>query len=186
MRAEEIRKLYTYNMFQAALAYLGALRGYSLATKCLADPEVRAEAQGTLDEASLALQAEYDFSADEMVRWNEDVVAQTNNPLLGDTVKRLGADPRRKLRREDRLTGPTLLARRHGVEPKHLIRAIAAGLRYNDPDDPGAVHVQQRIASLGLSAAVREVCELTEAELDLIEAVMRAYHRLSSKKPNNT
>jgi mannitol-1-phosphate 5-dehydrogenase len=185
MRAEEIRKLYTYNMFQATLAYLGALRGYNLATECLADPEVRAEAQGTLDEAGLALQAEYDFSADEMVRWNDNVVTQTNNPLLGDTVKRLGADPRRKLRREDRLTGPTLLARKHGVELKHLVRAIAAGLRYNNPDDPGAVHVQQRIAILGLSAAAREVCELTEAEPDLIEAVTRAYHHLSSKKPPN-
>jgi mannitol-1-phosphate 5-dehydrogenase len=177
MRAEETRKLYTYNTFQAALAYLGAGRGYDLAVECATDPQVRSEAARVLDEASQALQTEYDFSAGEMARWVRDVMTQTTNPILGDTVKRLAADPRRKLSREDRLIGPTLLARKHRVESKHLVRAIAAGLRYNDPDDPGAVYVQQRIATLGLSAAVREVCGLTDVELDLVEAVVRNYHR---------
>ena len=129
-----------------------------------------------LDEASQALQAEYGYSAGEMARWVRDVMTQTTNPVLGDTVKRLAADPRRKLSREDRLIGPTLLARKHSLESKHLVRAIAAGLRYNDPDDPGAAYVQQRIATLGLSAAVREVCGLTDAERDLVEAVVRNYH----------
>ena len=41
MRAEETRKLYTYNMCHAALAYLGSLRGYDLTVDCLADPWVR-------------------------------------------------------------------------------------------------------------------------------------------------
>ena len=178
MRAEETRKLYTYNTFQAALAYLGARRGHKLAVECLADPEVRARAEGVLDEASRALQAEYGYTVEEMTGWTNNVVTQTNNPVLADTVKRLGADPRRKLKREDRLVGPTLLAYKHGIEPEHLIRAVAAGLQYDDPDDPGAVYVQQRIAALGLVAAVGEVCGLTEAELDLVEAVVRACHHL--------
>lgn len=179
MRAEEMRKLYTYNMFQAALAYLGARRGYNLAVECAADPDIHAEAEGSLNEASRALQAEYNFAADEMAHWIKGVVTQTTNPALGDTVKRLAADPRRKLRREDRLVGPTLLARKHGVQPKQLVRAIAAGLHYDDPNDPGAVYVQRRIASLGPSEALREICGLTEAELDLIEAVAQAYHMSS-------
>jgi mannitol-1-phosphate 5-dehydrogenase len=178
MRAEEMRKLYTYNTFQAVLAYLGARRGYDLLVECVADLQVRAEAEGALAEASRALQAEYGFAAAEMARWVDGVVTQTNNPVLGDTVRRVGADPRRKLKREDRLVGPVLLARKHGFETQHLVRAIAAGLRFDDPTDPGAVHVQQRIAALGLPAALREICGLTEAEQDLIEAVVRAYHRL--------
>jgi mannitol-1-phosphate 5-dehydrogenase len=177
MRAEETRKLYTYNTFQAALAYLGAGRGYNLAVECAGDLEVRSEAVGVLGEASQALQAEYGFSAGEMADWVRDVVAQSTNPALGDTVKRLAADPRRKLSREDRLIGPTLLARKHGLKREHLVRAIAAGLRYNDPDDPGAEYVQQRIATLDLSAAIREVCGLTDAELDLVEAVVQYFHR---------
>jgi mannitol-1-phosphate 5-dehydrogenase len=178
MRAEETRKLYTYNMFQAALAYMGVRRGYSLVVECLGDPEVRAEAEGALAEASRALQAEYGFTPDEMAHWTDNVVTQTNNPTLGDTIRRLGADPRRKLKREDRLIGPTLLACKHEIKPKYLVRAIAAGLRYADPGDPGAADVQQRIADLGLPAAVHEICGLTEAELDLIGTIVRAYRRL--------
>jgi mannitol-1-phosphate 5-dehydrogenase len=71
-----------------------------------------------------------------------------------------------------------LLAHKHGIEPEHLIRAVAAGLQYDDPDDPGAVYVQQRITALGLVAAVHEVCGLTEAEPNLVEAVVRACHHL--------
>ncbi len=178
MRAEETRKLYTYNTFQAALAYLGLCSGRTLAVECLSDPELRSEAEGALEEASQALQAEYGFSSDEMARWTDNVVAQTNNPVLGDTLKRLGADPRRKLGREDRLIGPTLLARKHAIEPKHLVRAIAAGLRFDDPHDSGAVHVQQLIAALGLRAAVREVCGLSETELDLVDDIVQAHHHL--------
>jgi mannitol-1-phosphate 5-dehydrogenase len=179
MRAEETRKLYTYNMFQAALAYLGAIHGYNLVAECMADPEVRAGSAGALHEVSCALQAEYGFTSDEMARWIDNVVTQTNNPILGDTVRRLGADPRRKLRREDRLIGPALLVRKHDIQPKHLVRAIAAALRFDDPHDPGALYVQQRIATLGLPAAVREICGLAEAELDLIEAIVQAYQCLA-------
>jgi C_GCAxxG_C_C family probable redox protein len=178
MRAEETRKLFTYNTFQAALAYHGIRRGYDLVVECMADPKVRAEAEGALDEASRALQAEYGFTAGEMTRWTDNVVAQTNNPILGDTVRRLSADPQRKLKRGDRLIGPTLLAAKHDIEPKHLVRAIAAGLHLSDPDDPGAAQMQQRIAVLGLPAAVRDICELTEPELDLPKAIVQAYHRL--------
>jgi mannitol-1-phosphate 5-dehydrogenase len=178
MRAEETRKLYTYNTFQASLAYLGARKGYRLAVESLADAEVRPQAKAALHEASRALQAEYGFGADEMARWVSRVLTQTNNPLLADSLDRLGADPRRKLRREDRLIGPALLARQHGVQPYHLVRAIAAGLQFDSSADPGSAYVQERIATLGLRAAVRELCGLTQAEDDLVEAILQAYVRL--------
>ena len=130
MAAEEARKLYTYNMCHAVLAYLGARRGHVLSVACLADPVVRADAEGALDEISRALQAEYGFTADEMARWVATVLRQTDNPTLGDRVARQAADPRRKLRRTDRLVGPALLARKHGIAPAHLARAIAAALLY--------------------------------------------------------
>jgi mannitol-1-phosphate 5-dehydrogenase len=182
MRAEETRKLYTYNTFQAALAYLGAREGYRLAVDSLADSEVRAQAEAALGEASHALQAEYGFSADEMARWVSAVLKQTNNPLLADSLERLGADPRRKLRREDRLIGPALLARQHGIQPRYLVRAAAAGLQFDNPAGPGVGFVQERIATLGLAGAVRELCGLTGAEEDLVEAIVQAYGRLQEEE----
>ena len=175
IRAEETRKLYTYNMCHAALAYLGALRGHALTADCLADPGVRAEAEGALTEVGRALQAEYGFSPEEMVRWNAGVIAQTDNPTLGDRVARHGADPRRKLKRSDRLVGPALLARARGIPPVHLARAIAAAFRFSSPDDPGAVYVRERVAAVGLPAAVTEVCELRADEGDLREMICEAF-----------
>jgi mannitol-1-phosphate 5-dehydrogenase len=175
MRAEEVRKLYTYNTFHAALAYLGALRGHTLIAECMADLAVRVEAQGALDEASRALQAKHGFSAAEMARWTEGVVRYTDNPVLGDTVRRYGADPRRKLQREDRLVGPALLAYAHGIDPHHLIRAIAAALRFDEEGDPGAACVRQRVEALGVEEAVPELCGLTQAEQDMARAIVQAY-----------
>jgi mannitol-1-phosphate 5-dehydrogenase len=178
MRAEEMRKLYTYNMCHAVLAYQGARRGHIRTVDCLADPQVRAEAEGALAEVSRALQLEYGFAAGDMARWNERVLRQTDNPTLADTVARHGADPRRKLKRADRLVGPALLARKHGLYPLHLVRTIAAALLFHNPADPGAVYVQERIAAAGLTAAVRELCELTAAEEDLVAAIVGATGRL--------
>lgn len=175
MRAEERRKLYTYNTFHAALAYLGALYGYELIAECMADRSVREEATAALDEASRALQAEYGFSAEEMACWVADVIRHTDNPVLGDTVRRYGADPRRKLRREDRLVGPTLLARAHGIRPTHLTEAIAAALRFDPPGDPSAFHVREQVKMLGVRAAVRELCGLVEDERGLVMDIVRAY-----------
>ena len=165
MRAEEMLKLYTYNTFHAALAYLGALHGHVRVVDALADPWVREAAEGALREAAVAVQAECGFSADRVARWVAGVVAQTDNPALGDTVARFGADPRRKLRRADRLFGPLLLARKHGLETPHLVRAIAAALLYADPDDAGAVHVQQQVQELGVREAARLLGELTPDEV---------------------
>ncbi len=178
MRAEEMRKLYTYNTFHAALAYWGALHGYEHIVDCLADTQVRGEALGALNESSQALQAEYHFSADEMRRWNEGVVHQTNNPTLGDRVSRQAADPLRKLRREDRLIGPILLARKHAIPTPHLVRATAAAFLYPNVCDAGAVAIQERITQCGIEAVVREVCQLNLAEEDVLAAVVAAYTEL--------
>ena len=153
----------------------GRLRGHELTVDCLADPWVRGEAEAALDEVSRALQAEYGFSPEEMARWNAGVIAQTDNPTLNDRVARHGADPRRKLKRSDRLVGPALLARAHGIPPVHLARAIAAAFRFSSPDDPGAVYVRERVAAVGLPAAVTEVCELRADEDDLREMICEAF-----------
>ncbi len=179
MRAEEMRKLYTYNTFHAALAYLGALRGCETVVDCFANPTVLVDAEGALDESRRALQAEYGWRDNEMAAWVAGVRAQTNNPALRDTVVRFGADPRRKLRRGDRLVGPLLLTRKHGIAAPHLTRALAAALWYRNPDDAGAVAVQARIVERGLPDAVRALCELTDDEAaDIVPAVTSAYEQL--------
>jgi len=178
MRAEELRKLYTYNTFHAALAYFGALHGCESIMDCFADSQVRTAATGVLAESSRALQAECGFSAEEMAAWLDGVRAQTENPALRDTVARYGGDPRRKLRRNDRLVGPLLLARKHGVATPYLTRAVAAALLYRNPEDAGAQAVVKQIATLGLPQAIRYLCSLDDSESDIVDAVATATARL--------
>jgi mannitol-1-phosphate 5-dehydrogenase len=180
MRAEEVRKLYTYNMAHATLAYLSARRGYILTAEGVADPWVSSKVEGALREVLAALQAEYAFPDGDSNRWTAKVLSRMDNPALGDRVARVGADPRRKLGREDRLVGPTLMARRHGLPTAHLVQAIAAALWFANLIDPSAVYVRGRIAEAGLPDAVRELCGLTAAEDDLAVEIERAYDDLAA------
>jgi len=176
MRAAETRKLFTYNTFHAGLAYLGGLRGHIRVVDGLADPWVRSGAEGALRESAAAVQAEYGFAQTDMVSWIDGVVAQTDNPALGDTVARFGADPRRKLRCTDRLFGPLLLAHKHGLDTSHLARIIAAALLYRDPDDAGATYVQQQVNALGPAETVRALCN--QADRELVKSIVYHYHSL--------
>ncbi len=177
MRAEEMRKIYTYNMCHAVLSYYGHLLGYELLVECLADPWVRDEALGALDEVSAALQGEYGFTAEQMDSWIQNVLEQTNNSTVGDTVVRSAADPLRKLRREDRLIGPALLCLKNGIHPEHLIRAIGIAFHYDQEEDSASKKLADLIRQKGLEAAIYEVCGLLKGgdEEKFVEEIRKAY-----------
>ncbi|MBG0786707.1 MAG: C-GCAxxG-C-C family protein [Anaerolineaceae bacterium] len=179
MRAEEQRKMYTYNMCHAVLGYQGYQDGYKLLVDCLADPKLRAEAEGALGEVSTALQKQYGFTAEAMAKWVEGVIDQTNNPSIGDTVARMAADPLRKLKKADRLIGPSLLCLKNDVEPVHLIRAIAYALHFRSEDDPNSIKLTDDIKNHGLEEALKAATGLGEDPLEkkLTEDIKAAYQQ---------
>ncbi len=178
MRAEEIRKIYTYNMCHAVLSYHGHFLKYNLLVECLADPKIREEALGTLGEVSTALQMEYGFTEDEMQGWINGVLSQTNNPIIGDTVLRSAADPVRKLQREDRLIGPLLLCRKNDIEAPHLIQAIGAAYHFHDQADEPSCQLQQFIEQGGIENTIHQISQIDTTEDDIIRKIINAYHRL--------
>ena len=181
MKAEEKRKLFTYNMFHAVLAYFGTRKGYELIPECIADEAIQKIAFGALDESSSALVKEFNFSPAEMDEWKTNVIQQTNNPIVGDTVFRYAADPIRKLNREDRLIGPTLLCIKHGVAPQNIIKGIAAGFLFEDENDPQSLKLQELLASKGIEKAIVDICGLTAEENDLVNKIKQAYESLAAK-----
>ena len=178
MRAEEIRKIYTYNMCHAVLSYHGHFLQYNLLVECLADPAIREEALGALGEVSRALQMEYGFTEDEMQGWINGVLSQTNNPIIGDTVLRSAADPIRKLQREDRLIGPLLLCQKNGIEAPHLIRAVGAAYHFLDQADEPSCRLQKAIEQDGIANSIQQISQIDPQEDDLTAKIMHAYHRL--------
>ena len=178
MRAEEIRKIYTYNMCHAVLSYHGQFMGYSLLVGCLQDESIRDEALGALNEVSRALQAEYGFTRAEMKRWIDGVLTQTNNPTIGDTVIRSAADPVRKLKNDDRLIGPLKLCRKNGIETPHLIRAIAAAYHFDVESDKASQQLQETIRESGIREAIHFFSGLDQEDEALVEKIVEAYGSL--------
>jgi mannitol-1-phosphate 5-dehydrogenase len=183
MRAEEIRKIYTYNMCHAVLSYHGHMAGHTLLVDCLADPLIRFEGEGALEEVSAALQKEYDFTEEEMGVWVKGVLDQTNNTTIGDTVIRSAADPLRKLKRDDRMIGPIQLCLRNGIDPKHLIQAVGAALYYFEEEDSASVKLRDLIKERSVQGAVIEACGLTQDDVLLINRIEDAYKHIEEVVP---
>ncbi len=179
MRAEEKRKIYTYNMCHAILGYYGFQLGYDLLVECLDDHFIRREVEGALDEASKALQREYAFSENKMTNWIHGVIEQTDNSTIGDSVIRMAADPIRKLKRDDRLVGPALLSLQNGINPSHIINAIGAAFHYNNENDPASVKISNQIKTDGLKKTIHHICELGKGGIEniLVEKIEESYNQ---------
>jgi len=181
MRAEEIRKIYTYNMCHAVLSYHGHLAGHELLVECLADEKIKKEALGALEEVSQALQNTYHFNKKEMNEWIDGVLSHTNNPTIGDTVIRSAADPLRKLRHDDRLIGPALLCQASGVVPNHLIKAAAAAFLYQENSDEASKQLQLNIKNNGIEKTVMDVCGLRDDEKDLGDKIIGEFKMMQNE-----
>jgi len=178
MRAEELRKIYTYNMCHAVLSYHGSFYQYPLLVDCLQDDFVKSEAVGALKEVSSALQKEFGFTESDMQEWVSNVLEHTNNPTIADTVQRSAADPIRKLSKDDRLIGPTLLCLKNGIQPIHLVRGIAAAFHYFDEQDPSSSEIQKSIKELGIISTIKKYCGLGKEDTQLIDDIAIAFRRV--------
>jgi mannitol-1-phosphate 5-dehydrogenase len=97
------------------------------------DPKIAAVARAALSESAEALNKKHGVSLPELQAFSEDLMARFDNPLLGDTVARVGRDPVRKLAPEDRLVGAANTCVEQGVTPRQICRGIAAGLLFTAP-----------------------------------------------------
>lgn len=178
-RAEVERKLYTHNLGQAALGYVGYLKGYTYVHEALADPYLADIFNGALEETTRALLAKYPI--DLLPAQHREVLADVRvrfaNPLLMDSVFRVARDPIRKLAPGDRLIGSARLCLAQGVVPENVALVCGAALNYDWPEDPAAVRLSEMISTEGVGAALEQLAGL-EPESELGVAIVSAYHHL--------
>jgi mannitol-1-phosphate 5-dehydrogenase len=155
-----MRKLYTLNLAQAVAAYVGYRHGCQYVHEAATHTAVAAVVRGVVSEACAALQAEFPSQARDIARDATAALAEIGDPGLGDTIRRVARDPRRKLSSLERLVGPARLAARHGLPYDHLCLGIAAALAYDDPADEGARALQETIADEGIEQALTVDCGL--------------------------
>ena len=130
----------------------------------MADDEIYFQARGAMEESALALTRKYHPPAGALLANIDDLLRRFGNQALGDTILRLGRDPIRKLAPADRLVGAARNALAEGVTPTHLVTGIAAGLRFDHPDDPIAQELQTRLRRDGAGRVLEEVCGLAPGE----------------------
>jgi mannitol-1-phosphate 5-dehydrogenase len=180
--AEVERKLFTYNLGHAALAYLGFLKGYTYVHEPFGDNDLAPIVESALDETTEVLLAMYpeDLDQEEHGEIRNDVRIRFGNPLLMDTVQRVGRDPVRKLGPNDRLIGSARLCLSHGVFPRAIAQVCGAAFLYEHPEDPDAELLQGKIRNQGIEKTVKEITDV-EPSSDLGKEIIRSYREFQKK-----
>jgi mannitol-1-phosphate 5-dehydrogenase len=175
-RAEVERKLFVYNLGHAALAYLGNLKHYTYVHQTVKDDYFFSIFSEALDESSEALFSLYphDLEREHHNALRKDIDIRYGNPLIRDTVERVGRDPIRKLRPGDRIVGSLHLCLEQGVEPKRICSICAAALCYDNPKDSEAVRLQKMIEEQGVEATLEEITGI-EPTSESGEKILDAY-----------
>jgi mannitol-1-phosphate 5-dehydrogenase len=167
------RKLYTYNTANATISFLGWLRGHTLLAEAAHDPVILALVNQVYQEMGLAMVRKFGFDPEDQRQYAAGSLAKFRDRAIVDPITRQVADPLRKLGHDDRLVGAGLAALSQGVQPEGVAIAIAAALRYRNPDDPSAVRLGELIAQHGELAGLAEIAQLP-ADHPLIHLVAAA------------
>jgi mannitol-1-phosphate 5-dehydrogenase len=171
------RKLFLNNGSHALCAYMGYEKGLEYIWQAIADPEIQAAVRASMQANADALVAKYGEGVRQNVQdYIEDLVIRYPNRALNDTVARVGADPVRKLRRNDRIVGAALFALEQGVDPAPIVRGILAALRFDLPQDPTAPRLQQALKEQGIEAVMEQFMGLAPDE-PLYDMIRAAYAR---------
>lgn len=156
------RKIFTYNCINAVITYLGAKKGYTQLYEAGNDAEILRTAVKAANETCRAQVAEFGFDAKEQQEWMNAALAKFADKNIPDPLDRNGADPDRKLGREDRLIGPALLSLKHNIFPEGLLAGIIAGFDYRDSNRNYCI--RDVIMEKGADLVLKEVCGLSAGE----------------------
>ncbi len=114
-----------------------------------------------LGETGSLIVAKHGVPAETQAAYVAKILKRFANPYLPDTTLRVGRAPLRKLSRNDRFISPAAQLAERGLDRSALIEAIGAGLRFDPPDDPEAVELQQLLRSASADEVTRKVTGLS-------------------------
>ncbi len=159
------RKLFLHNGGHALCAYLGYEKGYEYIWQAIADPEIYEAAKASMMTSARALVKKFGEGVRENVESNViDLLFRFQNRALRDTVARVGADPVRKLRRNDRIVGAALFALEQGVDPSPIVKGIAAALKFDRAEDATAPEIQRVLREQGIDYVLSHYMGLSPDE----------------------
>lgn len=131
------RKLFVHNMGHAMCAYLGNISGLEYIYQAVNVPETELFAIRAMNESARSLSKEYGYDIQQLNMHIENLLYRFSNELLGDTIKRVGNDLKRKLSPNDRLIGAIKNCFEQGIEPWYLCAGVAAAMFFEDANLAG-------------------------------------------------
>jgi mannitol-1-phosphate 5-dehydrogenase len=168
------RKLFTVNTGHATAAYHGFAAGVSSMSEAFSTPAIADEVRAVLAETKALLVAKHGFDPEVQQQYIDKNMVRFANPELSDTVDRVGRQPLRKLGRHERFVGPAAELAERGLGSDALVRTMGVALRFDVPEDPQSVELQQLLGSVTAEEFVTQVTGLEVSHplySDVVEVV---------------
>ncbi|HHT24534.1 MAG TPA: mannitol-1-phosphate 5-dehydrogenase [Clostridiaceae bacterium] len=157
------RKLFTVNTGHATSAYFGLLSGYSSVDQAMADEKIEKQVRDVLSETSQYVLKTYNiFDVAEHQEYVDTIIERFKNPEISDDLQRVARGPIRKISKGDRFVKPALGLLDYGIKPNNIAKALAAALRFDNPEDPESKELQEYLADHSIKETLIKYSELEE------------------------
>lgn len=173
------RKLFIHNMGHALTAYLGNLKGYKYIWEAIGDPYIKLAVLRAMQDSAIALSKEHDINLEIILDHVDDLIYRFGNRQLGDTVKRVGNDTKRKLSPNDRLVGAANLCALHGIKSVNICLGIAAAMKFDATQTPTISEVKAIIDVEGPNMVLEKICGLSEMNI-ICDIILELYWMIDS------
>ena len=186
VKREMIIKIWIGNTLHCSYAYLGHYHHLHSSFEAAVDDYVSKCSYYACEEAYNAVAKQLGLSIPRPVSEWQGIWTYYRNPALQDTVLRIGADPIRKLSRNERFIGPALMSLENGDVPVFICRNAAYGFVYENPDDPSACRLQEMIRSQGIEKTIEDVCQLDLKQKNdkiIYDLILQTYKEIISYNP---
>lgn len=150
------RKLFTVNTGHAAIAYYGKTLGYTTVSEAMDDERVVTYLRQVLEETTLYLIENYDFTEAQQKEYIEKIIARFRNPYLSDDLDRVGRGVLRKLGPNDRIIKPLVYLHENSMDHVALSKLVTFALQFDNSDDPEQVEMNARIDASGADGFLAE------------------------------
>lgn len=186
MKAWVDRKLFIHNLGHATTAYIGYLENKNnvYLWQALENEETYSLVRDTMMQSANILLKMYpdEFTLEHLVEHIEDLLERFKNKALGDTIYRVGCDLKRKLSKDDRLTGAILKGWELYQTYDKILFALICGFYFRATDSkgemfPGDVEFADFFKEYGMEATLNELCGIDGVKYKniIVEAYKASY-----------
>lgn len=163
------RKLFTYNSASCIIAYLGALKGYTVYGDAANDEEILALLDRNYEIINECICREYGYEEQDQKEFALLSRDKFTDRTLIDTIARNAREPQRKITPAERIVSPMLLQQKYGKDSSILEKTLAAALLYTPAEETAW---NQMLVEQGYEGILTNLCGL-DPNSDLYARVLR-------------